>query len=166
MARFGVGIGSEFLGFRHCVESSRMSPPGRAPTIDGTVSPMAIISGLGGVLVYTSPGRFETMRAFYVDGLGLRPRSDRPEFVNFELGDQRLTVAVHSEIAGPNRDPLHVMVNLTTPDAASAYTAAVAAGATPLRSPSPEPWGGSVATVEDPDGNVIQFLQLPSPTDR
>ncbi len=161
--RSGFRAGCGFVGFRHCVESNGLSPSLRGSPVRGSVAPMANVSGFGGVVVYTSAGRFESMRAFYVDGLGLRPRSDRPGFVNFELGDQRLTVAVHSEIAGPNRDPLHVMVNLTTADADAAYSAAVVAGATPLRSPSPEPWGGLVATVRDPDGNVVQFLQLPSP---
>ncbi len=43
----------------------------------------------------------------------MRPRSDRSGFVNFELGEARLTVAVHGEVSGPARDPLRIMVNLS-----------------------------------------------------
>ncbi len=150
-------------GLRHCVESSRVRCSRRGSAGRGTVAWMPIITGLGGVLISTSVARFETMRAFYVEGLGLAPRSDRAGFVNFDFGGQRLTVAVHSEISGRSQDPLHVMVHLITPDAGAAFSAALAAGAPAVRSPSPEKWGGLVATVADPDGNLIQFLQLPSP---
>jgi uncharacterized glyoxalase superfamily protein PhnB len=124
---------------------------------------MPLVDGLGGVLLYTSGSAFAAMRAFYIDGLGLTPRSDRPGFVNFELGGQRLTVAVHSELSCPNQDPLHVMVNLVTSDAAAVWEALLSHGAGAVRPPSREPWGGLVATVTDPDGNIVQLLQLPSP---
>jgi hypothetical protein len=90
---------------------------------------MPLVDGLGGVLLYTSGSAFAAMRAFYIDGLGLTPRSDRPGFVNFELGGQRLTVAVHSELSCPNQDPLHVMVNLVTSDAAAVWEALLSHGA-------------------------------------
>ena len=35
------------------------------------------------------------------------------------------------------------------------------AGVAFLREPSSEPWGGSIATFEDPDGNTLQLMQLP-----
>lgn len=120
-----------------------------------------MIDGLGGVLVYTSADRFAEMRRFYVDTLGLRPRSDRSGFVNFEFGEQRLTVAVHSEISAGNRDPLHVMINLITDDIDNTYRAAVVRGAQSLRPPEREKWGGEIATLQDPDGNVVQLMKLP-----
>jgi uncharacterized glyoxalase superfamily protein PhnB len=120
-----------------------------------------MIKGLGGVLVFTSAARFTAMRAFYVDALGLVPRSDRQGFVNFELGDQRLTVAVHSEINDINHDPLHTMINLVTNDVHAAYAAAVESGAVSLRPPDAEKWGGIIATLQDPDRNIVQLMQLP-----
>ncbi len=119
-----------------------------------------MIEGLAGVIVYTTRERFDAMRSFYVDVLGLSPRSDRAGFVNFELGDQRLTVTVHSELQGENSDPLHLMINLTTTDIEADYRRAVNVGAESLRRPEREPWGGTVATLVDPDGNVVQLLQL------
>ena len=94
--------------------------------------------------------------------LGLSPRSDRDGFVNFEFGEQRLTVAVHSEIESVNRDPLHIMINLITNDIAADYSTAVDRGARSLRPPELEQWGGSIATLQDPDGNIVQLMQLPT----
>lgn len=119
-----------------------------------------MIGGIAGVLIYTSEAQFPAMRAFYVDVLGQPPRSDRPGFVNFQLGELRLTVAVHSEIDCANLDPLHVMVNLVVGDIDHTYRAAVTGGARSLRPPEREKWGGKIATLQDPDGNIIQLMQL------
>lgn len=121
-----------------------------------------MINGLGGVLVFTSAARFAAMRAFYVETLGLVARSDRQGFVNFELGEQRLTVAVHSEISDVNHDPLHTMINLMTDDIKATYAAAVERGAVSLRPPEAEKWGGVIATLQDPDRNIVQLMQLPA----
>ena len=122
-----------------------------------------MITGLAGVIVYTTADRFEKMRSFYVDVLGLRPRSDREGFVNFELGAQRLTVTVHSELDGSATDPLRLMINLASDHIAADYDAAIDSGARSLRPPERESWGGVVATLADPDGNVVQLLATPEP---
>ncbi len=115
------------------------------------------------MIVYTTADRFPPMRSFYVDVLRLDPRSDRDRFVNFELGEQRLTITVHSGLGGRSRDPLHVMINLATDDIVADYEAAIAAGARSLRTPERESWGGMVATLADPDGNIVQLLEIPEP---
>jgi predicted enzyme related to lactoylglutathione lyase len=120
-----------------------------------------MIDGIAGILIYTSEERFAAMRHFYVDVLGLAPRSDRPGFVNFEFADQRLTIAVHSDIECANHDPLHLMVNLAASDIDATYRSAVVRGARSLRPPEQETWGGRIATLQDPDGNIIQLMQLP-----
>ncbi len=120
-----------------------------------------MIHGLAGVLIYTAADHFPAMRDFYVRVLGLEPRSDRSGFVNFEWGGQRLTVATHSDIRAANPSPLHVMINLSTNDIGEIYSAAVARGARSIRAPERESWGGWVATLADPDGNVVQLLQFP-----
>lgn len=116
---------------------------------------------LAGILIHTSPERFEEMRSFYVDVLGLEPRSDRPGFVNFDFGDQRLTIALHDSVSGATREPNRVMVNFATDAIELSYQRVVEAGGPAIRAPSPEPWGGRVATTADPDGNRLQFLELP-----
>lgn len=116
---------------------------------------------LAGILIHTSAGRFPEMRSFYVETLGLIPRSDRPGFVNFEFGDQRLTIALHDDVSGTTREPNRVMVNLATDTIEASYQRALDAGAPAIRPPSAEPWGGRVATTADPDGNRVQFLEFP-----
>jgi predicted enzyme related to lactoylglutathione lyase len=113
--------------------------------------------------LWTSAERFEAMAAFYVDVLGLTARTRRAGFVNFELGRQRLTVAVHDGVTGSARDPLRLMVNFDVVDIAATHRELTARGVTFVRPPEREPWGGFVATLHDPDGNTLQLLQLPEP---
>ena len=114
-----------------------------------------------GVLVFTSSERFDEMARFYRDVLGLPVRSDRPGFINFVFGDQRLTVAIHSAVSGPSHDPDRLMINFSTLDAASAVAHLVAAGVDIVRNAEREKWGGWVATFRDPDGNLLQLLEFP-----
>ncbi|MDP3984465.1 MAG: VOC family protein [Acidimicrobiia bacterium] len=122
---------------------------------------MSGVTGLAGVIVWTAAGRFEPMRRFYLETLGLLPRSDRPGMINFDWSGIRLTVAVHSEVSGASREPLRVMINLGVDDIDGMHERLMAAGVGCLRSPSYEPWGGRVASYRDPDGNVVQLLELP-----
>jgi predicted enzyme related to lactoylglutathione lyase len=125
------------------------------------------ITGVAGVLIWTTPERFEALRRFYVDVLGLAPRTDRPGFANFEWPDEsaRLTLSIHKQLDGKARDPLRVMVNLAVDGIDGAHRRLTEAGVPCLRPPSPEPWGGRVATYTDPDGNVVQLLELAVSTD-
>ncbi|MEX2280772.1 MAG: VOC family protein [Acidimicrobiia bacterium] len=112
---------------------------------------------LTGVLISTTG--FDAMRSFYCDRLGLTPRSDRNGFVNFDFGHCRLTIAVHDGLRGEtSADPLRVMVNLRVADIDAAVTKCDPD--TVIRWPETEKWGGKVATVTDPDGNIVQFLQM------
>lgn len=124
------------------------------------------ILGLGGLLVWTAPGRYDAMRHFYVDTLGLAPRHDREHFVNFQWGtppdDLRLTLSVHPEIEGASRDPLRLMINLAVDDIHAVAERLRSKGVEFTRPPEQEPWGGWVATCHDPDGNTVQLLQ-PAP---
>ena len=120
------------------------------------------IAGLSGILVWTEADRYQAMRDFYVDTLGLHPRSDRERFVNFEWGEQRLTVSVHPEVVGRNDDPLRLMINLGVSDIHAVASRLEASGVTFTRQPEQEPWGGWIATFHDPDGNIVQLLQTPN----
>lgn len=121
---------------------------------------MAEITGLAGILVWTD--NFEPMLAFYRDTLGLTPRHVKPGFVNFEWGDVRLTVTVHSEVAGPARDPYRVVTNFAVDDIHGMHARLAAAGVPFQRVPEKESWGGWIATFTDPDGNLLQLFQLPT----
>lgn len=116
------------------------------------------IVGLAGILIWTSEERFSAMRRFYVESLGLLPRSDRPNFVNFQIGAARLTLGVHQAVDGVSRDPLRIMINLAVTDIDAAHERLSKLGIPCLRAPSIEPWGGKVATYADPDGNTVQLM--------
>jgi len=100
------------------------------------------------------------MARFYRDVIGLSPRSDREGFINFEWGNFRLTVARHSDVAGTARDPLRTMVNLAVEDIQAVHDRLSAAGVAFSRPPEQEPWGGWIATFNDPDGNTVQLMQV------
>ncbi len=122
---------------------------------------MGSIDGLAGVLIWTAADRFGAMARFYRETLGLAPRSDKADFINFDWNGVRLSVGVHAGIGGASRDPLRLMVNLTVTDIAAVHARLVRAGVVFTRAPEREEWGGWVATFADPDGNVLQLMQLP-----
>lgn len=134
-------------------------PDREAPHPDGPDS--AAIGGVAGILIWTSEDRFPAMRDFYRETLGLTPRSVRPSFVNFEWGGFRLTVSVHDEVSGANEDPLRIMLNLDVANIEAVHARLRAAGVAFSRPPEREPWGGVIATFQDPDGNTLQLMQLP-----
>ena len=122
----------------------------------------AVITGLAGVLVWTSPDRWPAMDRFYIDVLGLAPRTRRDGFVNVELGAQRLTITTHDGVRGAVARPAAAHGQ---PRGRRHRRRARPAGAPPAcaftRPPEQEPWGGWVATLADPDGNTLQLFQLP-----
>ncbi len=113
-----------------------------------------------GVLIWTEAAHFESMMRFYRDTLGLRPRSVKEDFINFEWGEVRLSVGIHRSLRGRSRDPLRIMVNLVVDDIHATYQRLIDAGTRFSRAPEVEDWGGYVATFVDPDGNVLQLMQL------
>ena len=119
------------------------------------------IEGVAGVLIWTSAERFEAMARFYRDRLGLTPRTVKPDFINFDWGGVRLSVSVHDRVAGASADPLRIMVNLAVGDIRAVHARLEAAGVVFTRPPEAEEWGGRVATFRDPDGNLLQLLELP-----
>ena len=119
------------------------------------------IGGVIGVILGVAPERFEALRAFYAGTLGLTPRADRPGHVNFQWGGVRLTIGVHDEVRGANADPRRAILNFAVADIEAAAARLRAAGVAFVREPSAEPWGGRIATFEDPDGNTLQLMQLP-----
>jgi len=119
------------------------------------------ILGLAGVLIWTERERFGAMAEFYRDRLGLRPRTHKPDFINFDWDGVRLSVSVHDQVRGVNRDPARIMINLRVDDVRAVHARLARAGVAFTRPPETEDWGGTVATFADPDGNLIQLFELP-----
>jgi predicted enzyme related to lactoylglutathione lyase len=119
------------------------------------------IEGLAGVLIWTEADRFPAMARFYRDTLGLAPRSAKSDFINFDWSGVRLSVGVHDRVRGASREALRIMINLTVGDIRAVYERLTRADVVFSRAPAQEDWGGWVATFADPDGNILQLMQLP-----
>ena len=118
------------------------------------------ITDIVGVVLWTD--NLDAMVAFYRDRVGLPLHSHHGDFAAFEVRPGvRLSVGRHSDVSGPARDPYRIMVNLGVEDIQGAWSRLRGRGVQFLREPEREAWGGWVATFQDPDGNILQLLQLP-----
>ena len=113
-----------------------------------------------GVIIWTD--QLSTMKTFYRDILGLSVHSESENFIAFDMGSGlRLSLGVHSNVQGKSNDSHRIMVNLGVENIDLTYKKLLASGVSFLRTPEQERWGGYVATLKDPDNNIIQLLQHP-----
>lgn len=102
----------------------------------------------------------EPMAAFYGEALGLK-RIERFDGIVFDLAGINVRVLPHNKISGPSRDPARHQLNLFVDDVEAEFSRLRALGVPFVREPEVEFWGGTVATMQDPDGNYVQILQEP-----
>ena len=120
-----------------------------------------MVYGVVGVTLWTQDNvSLELMEAFYRDQLGLDVYSRHEGWVSFRFGSMRFNIGVHHLIDHPPRDPYRVMINFGTENIVELFGRLERWGVVVIRSPEEEHWGGWVATFQDPDGNVVQLLQL------
>lgn len=117
-----------------------------------------MITGVVGVTFWTSD--LEKMFRFYNDVLQLPLHSRHPGFIAFELGDVRFNIGLHDRVSGASKDPYRFMPHLGVADIHEAAKRLADAGVEFIRQPEQESWGGWVATFRDPEGNILQLLQL------
>ena len=117
-----------------------------------------MITGVIGVTIWTDD--LERMFSFYNDVLRLPLHSRHEDFIAFELGEVRFNIGRHSEVSGQSKDPFRFMPHLGVDDIHAEAQRLAEAGVEFIRQPEQESWGGWVATLKDPDGNVLQLLQL------
>lgn len=101
----------------------------------------------------------DELRAFYRDVVGLKP--------NPEMGEGALVasqtpflVDSHSDVHGATQEPARAWHNFFVDDLASEQKRMEAAGVKFIRTAGKEPWGGSISTFIDPDGNYGQLIQF------
>lgn len=120
-----------------------------------------MIKGVHSTIIWTEDlGR---LLPFYRDTLGLKTQMETGEFVVFaaEQGTP-LCLGVHSEVKGQSRDPSRVMIDLAVDDCQEEYGRLRAKGVEFIREPSVDPNDGiTIATLNDPDGNILQLMQEP-----
>ncbi len=98
-----------------------------------------------------------TAKPVYAALLGVPPQSDAPYYVGFEAGDQHVGLLPGGGPQGMTSPVAYWQV----PDIEAKLAEVTAAGAT-VKEPARDVGGGRlVATVTDPDGNVLGLLQDP-----
>jgi predicted enzyme related to lactoylglutathione lyase len=99
---------------------------------------------------------------FYRDVLGLKVAMESPGFVLF--GEDRpdapaLALGTHSEVHGRNTDPARHMVGFTSDNLAADWQRLKEAGVEFIEDPTEYGDDMSIATLKDPEGNLVQLWQ-------
>ena len=116
-----------------------------------------MITGLRGASIWSED--LNNLLPFYRDVLGLTVSVQTPGFV--VLGAREapaLALGTHSQVRGRNTDPARHMVGLATDDITADCKRLKDAGVEFVE--DPKDYGNLwVATLEDPEGNLVQLLQ-------
>ena len=100
---------------------------------------------------------------FYADTLGIDVRNRSAEFPEFvELATQGTILALNSEPPeGKDVIGRFTGITLTVPDIEGAYRSLSGEGVRFSGPPAKQPWGGTMTSLFDPDGNEISLLGMP-----
>jgi len=115
-----------------------------------------MISRINSVLIWSED--VSRLIPFYRDVLGLKAEM-QGEFGVCPLDGVALVIGKHSDVHGRSSDPYRVMVNFQVEDCQAEYDRLRQRGVEFLRAPSKEGDGLIIATLLDPDGNVLQLFQ-------
>ena len=116
---------------------------------------MSSSSPLGIKTVLHPVADLTTAKAVYTAHLGVPPQSDGPNYVGFDVEGQHIGLVPGGGPQGMTSPVAYWHV----PDIEATLAAVTAAGAT-VKEPAHDVGGGRlVATVTDPDGNVLGLLQ-------
>lgn len=100
---------------------------------------------------------------FYRDVLGLKTAMESPSYAFVGAGSPEapgLLLGTHSEVHGRNSDPARHMIGFASDDLQADWKRLKEAGVEFIQDPTPyedEMW---IATLKDPDGNLVQLFQL------
>jgi predicted enzyme related to lactoylglutathione lyase len=116
-----------------------------------------MIKGLRGATIWSED--LNNLLPFYRDLLGLPVMIQIPGFaVLGTAGAPTLALGTHSEVRGRNADSARHMVGLTSDDVDADWKRLTAAGIEFVEPPTN--YGQlRIATLKDPEGNLIQLLQ-------
>ena len=106
-------------------------------------------------IVFT--GRMEEMAEFYRKGLRLGPFERSPGHLGQQVGPIYLGFDQY-DAAGDGREA-GVTLWFTVDDLQATFERLVALGAPVRYPPTRKPWGAFLASVKDPDGNVLGLAQ-------
>jgi len=94
---------------------------------------------------------------FYGDVLGLDKKYEYPSYVGFDCGGVEIGLIQREK---PDIGGDSPTIEFLVDDVDEAYKTLKGKGVRFVREPHDEPWGGRQATFTDPDGNVLEILQI------
>lgn len=116
-----------------------------------------MIKGLSGASIWSED--LHNLLPFYRDTLGLNVAFQMPEFVVLSDGHgANLGLGTHSSVKGRASDPYRHMIGLDSDDLDADYRRLEAAGVEFIEQPTDYD-GLRIATLRDPEGNLIQLFQ-------
>ncbi len=112
----------------------------------------ATTSTLGVKTILHPASDLAASKAMYTALLGVEPAADAPYYVGYDVEGQHIGLVPGGDMTSP-------VAYWHVPDIEAKLAEVTAAGATLKESPRDVGGGRLVATVTDPDGNVIGLLQ-------
>jgi predicted enzyme related to lactoylglutathione lyase len=101
---------------------------------------------------------------FYRDVLGMKVVEESPGFVAMAGSEEGpgVCVGTHSDVKGKATDPYRHMVGLGIDDLDAEYSRLSSAGVEFIEPPTEYGDGFRMATLKDPEGNVVQISEMGS----
>jgi predicted enzyme related to lactoylglutathione lyase len=116
-----------------------------------------MIKGLSAVSIWSAD--LNDLLPFYRDVLGLEVAIQSPRFVVLgAAGGPTIGLGTHNDVRGRNADPARHLIGLATDDLVADWKRLKAAGVEFVEDPTDYDTV-SIATLQDPEGNLIQLLQ-------
>jgi len=101
----------------------------------------------------------ERAKRFYEETLGLEKKYEYSSYVGFECGGVEVGLIPKLE-EGQKVSPLSPPVDLLVDDVERVYNELKQKGVKFIEELHEEPWGGRRAAFTDPDGNVLEIVQI------
>lgn len=115
--------------------------------------------------VIVNTDNLKQLVAFYSQVFGKDPDWEDGDYAGFDVGGLQFMIGLHDKIKGKSPQPERALLNFETKDVAAEFkrlkTLAAAVIAEPYEIGEGD-YHGTIATLEDPDGN---YFQLMSPMD-
>ncbi len=94
---------------------------------------------------------------FYAKFFGKPADMNDGSFFGWKVGDCYLTLGEHSEVQGQATEPARIILNLETTAVQEEFARLKQLGVKVIKEPY-EMGGGWIATLADPDGNLLQLM--------
>lgn len=120
-----------------------------------------LLGPIDAIRVFTFDMR--TARPFYTDTLGLKAKLTTDEIAIFDTGGARLILETANPDDADERELVGRFVGLSfaVDNIDSVCTELQNRGARLDDPPAQQDWGGTLAHIRDPDGNVLTLVQYP-----